>query len=357
MGYVDRFKKRMDVSGGSLRQEHINDARELLNYTFEDDPSFTDNICFWQLGKTDYEDEQTLNMRMYSRKFSSANGTTFKFQTFHDTIVNVGDILYNKKTKEYYICMENFDIDEINHEGKLTLCNWILKWQDKVTGNIFEYPCYIINATQYNSGETDNRQFQIGFTVGSSQHIIFLPYDENTVLIDNPMRFFLDRNTVKPTAFAVTQNDTISYNIGEKGIVRITVTEDVIRDKDNIELGICDYFEVDGSNTPDAPDGDTGSIHVKIEYDTDVIKSGGDAQTFAGITYDENGNSVNSVNLVWNIVCDDIFKNKLEVSKLDNTISIGIDDDDFVDEEFKLVLRDENNISEDTLIVRVESLL
>ena len=56
-----------------------------------------------------------------------------------------------------------------------------------------------------------------------------------------------------------------------------------------------------------------------------------------------------------NIVCD--FKDALEVSKSDNQITIGIDNDQYVDEDIKLVLSDEDGNYSSTLIVRIESLL
>ena len=351
MDYIQRFKNRMQYSGGSLKNEHINDSRKLLEYTFGDDPSHSDRYCFWYYGVEDIESEPCIDIRVSNRKHSNANGDTCEFDTQHDVAVEVGDVLYDKEEKMYYLCTESFNLNNVQNKGKLTRCNWMLKWQDRETREILEYPCYNINATQYNSGETDNRQFQIGFTIGSSQHIIQLPCDENTIMIDNPMRFFLDKNMKKPTAFIVTQNDTASMNIlGRKGIVRVTVAEDVIRDKDNIELGICDYIEPDS----DTPEEQTGDTHVKITYDTACIKSGGDSQTFTGGIYDSNGQEV-SGSVEWEIVCD--FENKLEVSRLGNSISIGIDNDYYVDEQFKLICKDTNSDNQESLIITVESLL
>ena len=80
-----------------------------------------------------------------------------------------------------------------------------------------EYPCTDINATQYNSGEQSNKQF----TVGSSQHMLTLPCDENTVGLSSPQRFFLDKNKESPTSFIITQNDSTSYNYGKKGLVKL----------------------------------------------------------------------------------------------------------------------------------------
>lgn len=349
MKALDKFNLKMKISGGSQKNENINNSKMLLNETFCDDASFNDNICFWKLGIKDYSNEKRIGIRLYKRTYSAANGVTVKFQTLIDNPIVVGDIIYDTKEEEYLICTEAFKIDEIHYQGKFTLCNWILKWQNK-NGDILEYPCYDINSTQYNSGEQSNRQF----TVGSSQHTVLLPCDENTVVLSSPQRFFLDRNTIKPTSFIVTQNDTTSYNIGKKGIVRVTLYEcERNSDTDRIDLGICDY--IDKSETANNNSEDAHIEKSVIYYDTTTIKSGGDYQTFTAKFYDNEGNEIDNVIPKWNIICD--FIDQLNVKQSGNRIRIGIDNDDYIDEEFKLVLSDSEDKFISTLIIKIESLL
>ena len=353
MQCLNRFNKRMSLSGGSLRNESIFNTRELLKETFADDPSFVPDIYFWRLGLKEYQYESPIGIRLYSRSFSAANGVTVKFQTPYDTPVNVGDIIYDAKKDEYLICTEAFDIDSIHYKGKFTLCNWILKWQ-KQDGTILEYPCYDMNSTQYNSGEQYNRNF----TIGSSQHMLTLPCDENTVELCNPQRFYLDKATINPTTFIVTQNDTTSHNYGKKGLVKVTVYEHPNNpETDRPDLGICDYIDTNVISTIDDVCCCRASKAI-IEHSTAVIKSGGDSQIFIGKFYDEKGNEVDDIVPHWTIVCD--FSNALQVKEIDNCLSIGIDDDSYIDEEFKLTCSDGNSESDvlsDTLIIKIESLL
>lgn len=353
MRCLDRFNKRMSLSGGSLREESIFNTRELLKETFADDPSFTSGVYFWRLGLKEYQHEHSVGIRLYGRAYSAANGVTVKFQTLYDTPVVVGDIIYDANEDAYLICTEAFNVDDIHYKGKFTLCNWILKWQKK-DGTILEYPCYDMNSTQYNSGEQSNRNF----VIGSSQHMLTLPCDENTVELSTPQRFYLDKATVNPTTFIVTQNDTTSHNYGKKGLVKVTVYEHPNNpETDRPDLGICDYIDVGVVNTIE----DICCCRVSkavIEYDTAVIKSGGDLQMFVGKFYDDKGNEVTDIVPHWTIVCD--FKNALQAEEIGNCLSIGIDDDSYIDEEFKLICSDGSNESEilsDTLIIRVESLL
>ena len=351
MRCLDKFNQKMKLSGGSLRNENIKNSQELLRETFADDASFALGIYLWELGlkSEDYSDRESVQIRLYKRSFSNANGVSVKFQTLIDTPIIVGDIIYNSVEDEYLICTESFNIDGIHWQGKFTLCNWILKWQNK-KGDILEYPCHDINSTQYNSGEQSNRQF----TIGSSQHMITLPCDENTVSLSSPQRFFLDKNVDNPTSFIVTQNDTTSYNYGKKGLVKVTLYECASNNEtDRIDLGICDYIDKEKIKTDNAE-----NIFISksvISYDTMIIKSGGDAQIFTGKFFDENGKEVADIPVEWSVICD--FENALKIEKFDNHISIGIDDDSYVDEEFRLILSTGNGDYSSSLIIKIESLL
>lgn len=353
MQCLGRFNKRMSLSGGSLREESIFNTRELLKETFADDPSFTSGVYFWKLGLKEYRHESPVGIRLYGRSFSAANGVTVRFQTLYENPVVVGDIIYDSNEDEYLICTEAFNIDNINFKGKFTLCNWMLKWQKK-DGTILEYPCYDMNSTQYNSGEQYNRNF----TIGSSQHMLTLPCDENTVELSNPQRFYLDKATINPTTFIVTQNDTTSHNYGKKGLVRITVFEHPNNpETDRPDLGICDYVDINTAKTIEDICCCRASKAV-IEYDTAVIKSGGDSQRFIGKFYDDKGNEVADIIPHWTIVCD--FSSVLQANEDGNCLSIGIDDDSYIDEDFKLICSDGNSESEilsDALIIKIESLL
>lgn len=348
---LDKFNAKMRMGGNSLREEHIYNSRMLMGDTFFDDASLTPGVYFWQHGKRyakDYVGDDGIAIRIFKRSFSAAQGVTMKFQTLYDTQVMVGDLLYDSHADEHYICTESFDMDGVHWQGKLTMCNWILKWQD-ADGVIWEYPCYDVNTTQYNSGEQSNRQF----TIGSSQHMLTLPCDENTVKLKTPKRIFLDKNMESPSVFIVTQNDTTSYGYGKKGIVRVTVTENVFNhDTDRIDLGICDYFEPLGEQD-DVVESDV--MRSVIEHDSDVIKSGGDAKRFTAVFYDENGTVLPHIKPRWNIISS--FRDALDVEIVDNDILIGIDDDAYIDEDFKLVLSDDRSQCVSSIVITVESLL
>lgn len=339
----------MALSGSSIRNETIKNSQELLKETFADDPSFTSGIYFWQPSTHSYADPNELPIRLYGRSFSNANGVVVKFQTLIDNPIVVGDMLYDSNDDEYLLCTESFNVDGVHWKGKFSLCNWILKWQNKY-GDILEYPCVDINSTQYNSGE----QASAKMTIGSSQHMATLPYDENTIAIKSPQRFFLDRDTETPTSFIVTQNDNTSMFFGKKGLIKITMLEcERNNDTDRPDLGICDYFEKDELKTNNADKNKV--IKSVISYKTTTIKSGGSKQKFVGTFVNENGEEINGVSTNWEIICD--FADSLIVNEEGNSLTIGVDDDSLIDEEFKLVLSDESGNYKSSIIIQIGSLL
>lgn len=349
MRCLDRFNRKMALSGSSIRNEVIKNSQELLKETFADDPSFTSGIYFWQPSTHSYADPNELPIRLYGRSFSNANGVVVKFQTLIDNPIVVGDMLYDSNDDEYLLCTESFNVDGVHWKGKFSLCNWILKWQNKY-GDILEYPCVDINSTQYNSGE----QASAKMTIGSSQHMATLPYDENTIAIKSPQRFFLDRDTETPTSFIVTQNDNTSMFFGKKGLIKITMLEcERNNDTDRPDLGICDYFEKDELKTNNADKNKV--IKSVISYKTTTIKSGGSKQKFVGTFVNENGEEINGVSTNWEIICD--FADSLIVNEEGNSLTIGVDDDSLIDEEFKLVLSDEYGNYKSSIIIQIGSLL
>ena len=126
MSYLDRFRNKMNISGNSLKQELTNNSHKLLEEVFNDDPSYK-RVFVWRLGllkPEDYENEQTIGIRFYGRKYSVSDGMTVKFQTCMNTPVEVGDILYDRQLDLYLMCIESFNIDETHFQGKLCYCNW-----------------------------------------------------------------------------------------------------------------------------------------------------------------------------------------------------------------------------------------
>ena len=230
---------------------------------------------------------ETIDLNINKQTKSEVSGYQKEFTSLITAPVQHGDTFYNEDEGLYWICTEVMCKSGLYYDGKLTRCNNILKWQDE-NKHIFEYPVFDINSTQYNSGEFGDKTM----TLGSSQHLLTIVADENTIALNHGHRFFWDRNTVDPTVFKLTQNDTTAVNY-DRGIVKLTVTEDQYNPKtDSIENWLCDYFKVSTvtitySGNPTIRVGGTKTLNVDTtETVTWSIESD------VGATIMPNGNSV-----------------------------------------------------------------
>lgn len=265
----NHMKTMLSHSGDTIRQSKINDGKILMSEQLKADPSFNPDMVFWQFG-VNADDFESAPIKTFNEKYSAANGVIIQFNTLIDNSIVVGDVLYDKKRDIYWICTESFNRDEILCVGKLTRCNYWMRWQDDKK-NTFEYPVFEINSTQYNSGESGDKTL----TLGSSQHLVTVMADKNTIALDHGKRFFWDRDTVNPTVFKITQNDTTAMNY-DKGLLKITIMEDQYdSDKDSIENWLCDYFKVSevtilySGNSPTIRVGGTKTLTVDT---TDTVK-------------------------------------------------------------------------------------
>lgn len=154
---------------------------------------------------------------------------------------------YVKYNGFYWLIKNIVDNNKIYEKSIMFHCNYNLKFVSDVSEKIVNYPVYMKNATQYNSGETARVQE----TIGSSKFLIYIPYNEETIKIDHGKRFLIDRNTLDPTAFEVTQVDTISNNYDDNlGVLRLTVVEGQFNGKtDNKELMVADYYKTENSES------------------------------------------------------------------------------------------------------------
>lgn len=149
----------------------------------------------------------------------------------------------DKQREEYWLVNSLPSDNGIYQKLIAWYCKSKLKFVSPLTGQVVEYPVYIVNATQYNSGETN----KLLMTLGSSQYLVYIPYNKETIILDNGFRFLLDRNSGSPTAYKLTQVDTASYSFKDFGLIQWTIVEDQFSPTyDSKELMIADYYNERG---------------------------------------------------------------------------------------------------------------
>lgn len=226
----------MNAGGTTMRNEQIENALQLVRQTFIDDPSYIpEGVNIWH-------SDRIIHPRIYSQKYRSTSPAQANIQTMINEPIYMGDVIPWPEHGNW-LCINANNLHGIQWEGTLAFCNYKIKFFSPLTKEIVEYPISAINSTQYGSGETDRYDQKLHMTIGTSQMIIYITFDEHTCLIDSGFRFLMDRNKNNPTAFEVKQADTISYSDANgRGYIHLTVAEDQFDPKrDNKELMIADY--------------------------------------------------------------------------------------------------------------------
>lgn len=334
MSALDIFKKRMLNSGGlTIRDENVKNSKLLLQSTFYDDPSFNPHITFW-------ESNDKLDCRIFGRKKSSSLVVS-TIQTLLISDLEVGSIIFDNNTEEYWLCTNLFNIGEIHKQGELTLCNYNLLFQSP-EGIILSYPCVD------NSNNTTGIDEDTTLTTLNGVHRIKLPFDENTKLIREDRRFFLDK--YGNTTYAVTNVNNTTFNYGSKGLIELTLQQDSSYNRETDKNGVCNYFEPSTiPPNPDPPD-ETANLFANISGNTN-LKIGFPRSYLVNFT-DRDGAAVEDVNYEWNVESD--FTDKISRTVSGNTIKLQVDDDSLIGNHFLLSVLIESKKMGDMEITVVE---
>ena len=152
---------------------------------------------------------------------------------------------YVKINGAYWIVSSLPDNNGFYEKAILWKCKYIIRFISPISGKIVEYPTYDMNSTQYGTGELN----KTNISTGEAQHLVYVPYNEETILLDKRFRFLMDRNHVNPKAYRITQVDSTSYATGHEsqdGLLQWSVIETQFNElTDNKELMVADYYKQD----------------------------------------------------------------------------------------------------------------
>lgn len=289
----------------------------------------------------DREDNTLLNGKAFvksPRIFELKQVDTFHYQITVETICEEDKFFpgdYLEYDNAVWLCLNSHSFHGLYHRGAFRKCNWYLYYQNDM-GEVKRVPCVDLNATQYNSGEYTSYQ---KYTLGSTQHMVYVQCNEDTVRFDDPIRFWLDRNLERPTMYKVSQNDNTSYDYkGSYGLCAITLAQNewnVEKDKlityeDGTQAWVCDYWDPNvGISKPEEVT--PSDLTVKI-IGPSLLKNGFDRK-YSVEFYDKNEESLSSLDFEWKVESDFNVHKTLED---DNQISLLVDDEKHIGESFLL---------------------
>lgn len=137
----------------------------------------------------------------------------------------------------HWIVSERDYDDDVYIRGKITQCNYFLKWQNEKNEIVGRW-AVIETVTRYNNGVfegkfIDNIQSTISAMIGC---------DDETMKLKRDFRFLADIYSEEPYAFKITQRDVLSKYYGDSGLITWALTQEGFNSEtDNTELMIADY--------------------------------------------------------------------------------------------------------------------
>lgn len=230
-------------------------TRPLFNSGFEDDE-------FWAYGQDGFQEvldsfigsdvliyDKTIHAEPQQVRAIVQNKTSdvYNSTTVRQILCNIGILRcgqYVKHDGAFWIVSALPDDNRIYEKAVLWKCKHAIRFISPLTGEIVEYPVYSTNSTQYGTGESEKTHMN----VGEDQHLIYIPYNEETIMLDDQFKFLMDKRKDKPTAYRITRVDPVSYAVGseraEDGLIQWSVLEDQFNiQTDNAELMVANYYE------------------------------------------------------------------------------------------------------------------
>ena len=193
--------------------------------------------------------------------------------------------------EETYICYDRMNLTTLTADFKVVRCNNVLTWIDEY-GNIITLPCYL--GTDITS--TNNLIGKDGI-VPNMRMIILVQANDFTKSIVKNQRFMFEHST----AFKVEEINNFMQEQGTDGqvtCVKIYINYSAILPSDNVDINICDYYDVDytvkiNQDDIDQTKGFEGSLTATVKNLDEVVDNIEliwESSDNSIVTIDKNGN-------------------------------------------------------------------
>lgn len=248
MSYLDVYKKKMQLQGGSTSNERKKTTENIMFLNFKDDPSYYKGI----LKKTDLS-EVEIELRMVNTNKSNIK----KMYLLPNTNATEGDyiqIVKDESTVNYLVT--DFEDNLISKCSYVSECNQILKLP---SGK--EYPCVIANDSY---GSKINSSNDILSEIDTKLKIQ-VQYNEDTLKeCDLDIRYMFNSSK-----FDIYKTTDINTSIKKGMLTMITEKDKFLPNLDRLEDNYCFQSSMD-DNTPTPPSTDyviSGNDTIKVNKD------------------------------------------------------------------------------------------
>ena len=227
---------------------------------------------------------------------------------------------------EYWIVDGRPGNNKIYEKATLKECQYKLRWQ-KSDGTIIERFANLTSSSKYDVGENGNNTI----ILSSNNYLIIMPNDKDSMTIEGK-RVFIDLSDVPEKVFKITRNDDVLFNHhGHGGTLNLIADKvELNKDKDNQELGICNYIPISSPTPPQSSNpNETADLSAEITFKgTQELKIGGNTKTLTGYFIDKDGNTTSDIGK-WEVFAIDELKPYIKPTITGNILKIKVLENDF----------------------------
>lgn len=256
--YRSLYVSKMNRLGTNRRDRAMNHKRrEFIKY-FEDALNREDCLINGAPARLIFQDHsQSNNKDLSDDKYIIAENSTN---------IGVGDYV-NWRDSNWLVFTEEKKTIPTHQQLKIKVVNWSIKFMKD--GRLMEYGAYVQNQTLYTLGVATSGDY---ISVVNGKMMMYVQKNEDT------MRYLTvgSRVVIGVKVYKIMFADIVSRN----GLINLLMEEDTISAYDNIELGVADYYNIDGKPEDEGGEGD-------IEEDT-LATIEGDGVPKLGRTYTYN---------------------------------------------------------------------
>lgn len=313
MGYWDIYNARLTVNGSTQRERNVNRLKQNINTKAPSNPSYKEI----RLNGEDTYLVINTGTKPYYKEFESLPGQK----------ILAGD--YVEWANNVWLVYEADCDDEVYIDGALRQCQYKLYWQ-KTDGTIVSRFAWIQNASAYNNGEEGNKVI----TLKSNQFMVYMPYDEETMMLDNGVRIHMSKSNLKCRPYTLTRPDDTTFGYGEKGVLNVIFTQTECGESDKlVELDdgnktwICDYHSPTSIPPISIPSDETTDLwQMKIDCSNYTIKPTGTSKSFTAHLYDEN-NQVITQDIIYEWSVTSNIQTHISYSTKENVLTISVSEE------------------------------
>ena len=226
---------------------------------------------------------------------------------------------------EYWIVDGRPGNNKIYEKATLKECQYKLRWQ-KDDGSIIERFANFTSSSKYDVGENGNNTI----ILSSNNYLIIMPNDKDSMTIEGK-RVFIDLSDIPEKVFKITRNDDVLFNHhGHGGTLNLIADKvELNKDKDNQELGICNYIPISSPTPPTSNPNETADLSAEITFKgTQELKIGGNTKTLTGYFIDKDGNTTSDIGK-WEVFAIDELMPYIKPTITDNILKIKVLENDF----------------------------